>query len=187
MTLIVAHKNNGRVIMAGDGYSCAGSDVYASATPKVFSCTRDYLGQQTTFLFGHAGAIRGLSLLKKAVFGMESFFNGADDISEEIFKVFKAHDYLSFDKGRSESENDILIAYAGEIFHLDKGFGLFQTADDYFCVGSGQDYAFGAMRTMKNLEEYKVSINPKHQIRHAFSATSYYMKSIGGEITFVEA
>lgn len=190
MTLIVAHKTKTGVIMAGDGLSSVGNSSYASGTPKVF--TENFritpIGKPPTtipVLFGHCGNLRGLDLLYDLALEVATSEYGFDiyDFTAKIKKCFKENDFIKLRESFASTEDDdILIAAHGEIYHIDPYFAVFRVVDDFFAIGAGQQYALGALRAIGPLQS-----SPQVKVQIAFDATSYYMKSIGGEITMIEA
>ena len=153
MTTIAAQITGEVVTLAWDSQTTWGNQRYVS-DDKVF--------QVGDVVLGVSGLVRDSDLLKHAlvVASPKGWWKRrkarkaqlADprgwvvrNVVPKVRQVLSDHGALEEYNGASSSNSHVLIVAPGYVGVLDMSFSLVDTLDDFVAIGSGSDYAYGAM------------------------------------------
>ena len=77
-----------------------------------------------------------------------------------------------------------MVGLRGEIFRLNSDFAVLRFIDGFCAVGSGEDYALGALRVIKNNNLY--SDDPRLAVGIALETAAYFSGSVSAPFVFEE-
>lgn len=171
MTIIIGleDKNTGSVWMGGDSAITVWPNIVeASREKKIFK-----LGD--VMLLGSAGTLRttqiirhGLSAFFRFQFPEESVMDYlVNGVAEPMRNALKECGASKIEANEEMSQNWWLLAYKGKVFEIDGGFSISNSTRGYTAIGSGRDYAMGAMLALKDLE-------PKQRIMTCLKITGEF-------------
>lgn len=162
MTAIIALTNGKNVWMAGDSF-CGDED-------KKDLCKTSKVYKVGPIGIGLCGMVRQELIVEKTIRRL---------IEEENVKV--THDWLKFelpdilvaemrerhatvDKENQATLGDsaYMIAFGGKIYYLDDDFGIWDSQRKFAAIGSGKQYALGAMAA---LDKISSELSPEDKVR----------------------
>jgi ATP-dependent protease HslVU (ClpYQ) peptidase subunit len=146
MSCIVGMKDSQRVIIGGDSAVVASSTIQIDTCPKVFRLKI----QQDEYLIGHTGSGRIGNVLRHAF--IPPPFKRHEDL--ETYMVTRFVDALrkcwrraSFERGAQ-----MLVGFQGHVFWIEEDYQVGQPMQGYTAIGSGEDYALGALYATQFLD-----------------------------------
>lgn len=161
MTCIIGYKDkdSDKVYMGCD--SCITTNNVKSTASESFKIFK--AEQNNNILVGIAGALVGVQAIK---YRLE--FPSEEELEDRVFderyinkvivprfkKLMKEIDGTEKDDDRCASVL-MLIAYKNKLFKVSDYFSAFEENSDYMVIGSGEDFARGALRA---IEKYEYSI-----------------------------
>lgn len=172
-TCIVGIEHKGTVWVGSDTLATNGSEKLVLADAgKVFKIGED-------ILVGVAGDIRVRDVIRYDVTAPERTDAEDDDqrylvrclIPELRLRLREAGAIWS-ENGSEQAEFSILLGYRGHLYILDDDFSVLRGADGYYSVGSGCEYALGALTVVKG--------SPHQRITRALEAACKFSPSCGG-------
>ena len=166
MTCIVGLKTKDRVYIGGASASVSGWTRRTTAQPKVF--------RNGPFLIGYTTSFRMGQLLEHQLAVPESP-EGASDMSymvnqfvEAVRKLLKERGFAKVE-ANAESGGQFLVGFHDHLYSIGSDFQVGELAEGYDAVGSGADFALGAMAALDRLA-------PARRIRRALEiAASFNM------------
>ncbi len=87
-------------------------------------------------------------------------------LMDSVRQCFKEGGFSKIEHNVEEGGN-FLVGYHGKLYEVDSNFQICEHADKYEAIGSGREYALGAMRVLPNLP-------PEKRIRKALEASAYF-------------
>lgn len=85
--------------------------------------------------------------------------------------------------GETCHDNIFLIAYRGRLFAINQEFYVYETSDNFAVIGSGEDYALGAMTA---LQTACPNMTPEDLIQAGMNVAIKYSSSVRGPIKAME-
>lgn len=165
MTCIVGLVEKGTVYIGGDSASVSGWTSRVTRLPKVI--------KKGPFLLGYTTSFRMGQLLEHSLHVPAQAQTERDDMRYMV-TVFVEHvRQLLKDRGmakveaNSESGGQFLVAYRRRLFSIQSDFQVNEMADGYDAVGSGAEYALGAMTALKG-------VAPVTRIKRALAISSKF-------------
>jgi ATP-dependent protease HslVU (ClpYQ) peptidase subunit len=168
MTCVVAVKANGKVWF---GYDSCIHNGYSLETltnpPKAF-----VTGEQGVII-GSSGTIRVLQVLYYKLAlpiqleGQSDDDYIADTVVDCIRETLKANGAVEIENSKETLENNLLIGFNGELYYVGGDFGTSQVAVEYRAIGSGRDYAIGALDMLSSTK-----LEPKDRIMRALRSAA---------------
>lgn len=170
MTCIIGIKTADRIYLGGD--SCISSDnlLQTIADPKVW--------KKGTFVLGSAGSLRVLQIIKYKMkippinqrepteYMVTTFVDAMRKALKEAGGAGGAKE-----ENKEEQDNSFLVAFKGRMFEIDGAYAICEVVDEYIAIGSGTDYALGALYATKGED-------PEVRIKKALEAASYYADGV---------
>lgn len=150
------------VVFACDDQTTAGYQKYGSGA-KVF--------KRGPVTFGFAGAVRDKNLLQHALKVPKFDLKAESDphkwvvtkLIPAIQKTLEENGSLENDKGFTSSDSHLIISVKGLCGYVGHTFSLWGTDEDMWAVGSGSEYALGAM-TVGATPQEAVTVAGLHDI-----------------------
>lgn len=168
LTCIVGYHTDEGVWLGADS---AGSNEYGSQTIR--ADTKIY--QNGPMLMGACGSYRMSQLLRymdipKHPDGMSNFEYMVRVFIESARKTLKKGGYTWVEKNTEDGGN-FIVGYNDDLFEIDDDFQVGMSTKDYVCIGSGEEYAYGAMSVLTEIEEDPVkAIKRALKIAASFNA-----------------
>ena len=154
MTTIAAQRTDTGVIFASDGQGTSSHEASTLGIEKVFV--------NGDVIFGVAGGVRQLNLLKYALATPKFRKRDRDNpigyiinsLIPAIQKTFDKHNSLEkFEDSTASSGMGTIIAVGGVVGYLGSAFDFCGESDENWAVGSGSEYAMGAMLAGAEVQE----------------------------------
>lgn len=170
MTCIVGLVHRGSVYIGGDSASVQGWTSRVTRLPKVF--------RRGPFLIGYTTSFRMGQLLQ---FGLEARpqRDDEDDMEFMVTEVAERVRQLLKERGvakveaNAESGGQFLIGYRGRLFSVQQDFQVNEMADGYDAVGSGAEYALGAIRALDRSP-------PQSRLKRALEISAHFNMGVSG-------
>ncbi len=176
MTCIVGFAHDGNVWLGGDRAGVSGGTVLACAEPKVF--------RRGPFIMGYTSSFRMGQLLQ---YSLEVPPMAADDqvgrymrtvFIDAVRNLFSAGGYRE-KKDEREKGGAFLVGFAGRLWQVDDDFQVTRFGDSYAAVGSGADYALGALAGFHALPGI-LFLTPHQVLLAALSAAAHHNAYVRG-------
>ncbi len=170
MTCIVGLVQRGSVYIGGDSASVQGWTSRITRLPKVF--------RRGPFLIGYTTSFRMGQLLQ---YGLEVRVQREDEdamkymvteVAEKVRVLLKERGVAKVE-ANTESGGQFLVGYRGRLFSFQQDFQVNEMADGYDAVGSGAEYALGAMRAMDRSA-------PLARLRRALEISAHFNMGVSG-------
>ena len=173
MTCILGLEYDGGIAMGGDSASSNGSIVRLSTTPKVFRLPNMLIGYTWSFRMGQI--IQYSKDVPKIKAKKSNYKYLINDFVPFLRDIFKDAGWLKTENSRDEG-GEFLIGLRGEIFKLQSDFSVLRYDDGFAAVGSGADFALGALHTLKEkVNQYSEIIEPPwYMVELALESAAYY-------------
>lgn len=147
MTCIVGVVEKGTVYIGGDSASVAGWTSRVTRLPKVF--------RRGPFLIGYTTSFRMGQLLEHALNVPAQGAKERDDMrymvtvfAEHVRQLLKERGVAKIE-ANAESGGQFLVGYRGRLYSVQSDFQVNEMADGFDAVGSGAEYALGAIAALK--------------------------------------
>jgi ATP-dependent protease HslVU (ClpYQ) peptidase subunit len=139
MSCVVGIMNEKQVIIGGDSATTSGSTIQIDACPKIFGIKTKY----DEYFIGHVGSGKIGNALRHTFFPPR-FKDG--DLEHYIATYFIDALKKCFNRaGFGEHGADLLIGFRSRLFWIGEDYQIGQPANGYTAIGSGEDYALGAL------------------------------------------
>ncbi len=164
MTCIVGLIEQDRVYIGADSAAVAGWTRRQSLVKKVF--------RRGPFLIGYTTSFRMGQLLEHQL-EVPAQAARESDMSYMVNRFIESTRSLLKERGfaKIESNNEtggqFLVGYNGRLYSIESDFQVGQMADGFDAIGSGSDYALGAMAALGD-------VAPKRRITRALTIASRY-------------
>jgi len=170
MTIIVGFTKNNKVYIGGDKLA---SDSYFKEeikSSKVFKNKHLLIGFTTSFRFGDI-----LEYSFEPPSDRKSYMSDkhyiVDSLIPAIRKTLEHNKYCDSDS-TSES-GTALIGYNGNLYKLQDDWSIIQNSTNIMAIGSGAEYALGALEVLHKTEK-----SPKKILSKVIKITSKYSPSV---------
>lgn len=190
MTCILAWINSKekKTYLVADNLATAGSRIYHSENSSKISTKEvlDYKHQPHIIHFGGSGYARAIQLVEHSLRcptipeEYRNNFQGylVNLLIPELRRVFLEHGYEEDTRGIVSHESTFLIVYKNEIFVLHSNYQLSLFDLNYASVGSGSDYALGALSMLsKSLNGDDASLE---DLFNVMDSVSFHCSNVGG-------
>lgn len=179
MTCIVGIAQDGRVWLGGDNAGFIGGTILQHGNGKVF--------RSGEFVMGCAGNRRFAELARYAfkppairVKDVERYMVTA--FIDALRAALKGKGYLFSANGQESADKEngdgMLVGVRGGVFLVGCDFTASRVADGLFAIGSGMDYALGAMHATPRLD-------PEKRLTLALEAAERYSDGVAGPFHIV--
>lgn len=167
MTCVIGLIKDNKVFMGSDSASSNESIQFTKTNPKIFI--------KDEMIFGCTTSFRMINLLQyqfKIPFyvkniSVDEYINTV--FIEKIRKLFGDSGFTSIENN-VETGGEFIVGFKNNLYHIEPDFQIGKHLDSFVCVGSGMEYAYGAMKILiKNKE-----MNGIKMITEALKASEYY-------------
>jgi len=166
MTCIIGLEQDGKVYVGADSSAIIGSwCIRVTSIPKIF--------RNNEFIIGYTGSFRMGQLLQ---FMKIPPCNKPDEnyminkFIETIRSEFKTKGYSKVDNNE-ETGGSFLVGVKDCLYQISSDFQVQRYNDGIASIGSGEEYAYGAMRALKD-------IKPEERIKKSLEIVAYYSPSV---------
>jgi 20S proteasome alpha/beta subunit len=174
MTCIVGLVQNGKVHMAADSAASDTNSVHKRKDSKLFVIDEYLIGFSNSFRMGQ--------ILKHDLIPPRASKKDLErimciDFVEAVQNCLEKNKFIIESDEKSTNIADLIIGIHGRIFVMDTDFQMGEYKDNYFSIGSGQEYALGSLHSTKHIK------TPKTRLVKALSAAAEY--TMGVEPPFI--
>jgi ATP-dependent protease HslVU (ClpYQ) peptidase subunit len=171
MSVVVAIKENGRIVMGADSQCTKGGTRRSLSNPNNYKIWK--VLDSENCLFGHVGVVREANIIRVARDLVPEIAQIKDkvDFSFVVKRLVPAmfdelEDYRVTKKGDTPPEFDssFLFAYKDKLFYI-AGNGTVMEIDDYCAIGSGECEAIGSLLSTEGEP-------PEERIKKAIKASA---------------
>ncbi len=168
MTCIVGLVEKKNVYIGGDSASVAGWTSRVTRLPKVF--------RRGPFLIGYTTSFRMGQLLQHALV-VPSQGAERDDMRFMVTTFVECVRALLKDKGvakvesNAESGGQFLVGYKSRLYSVQQDFQVNEMADGFDAVGSGSEYALGALAVTKGMA-------PTQRLKRALAVSAHFNMAV---------
>jgi ATP-dependent protease HslVU (ClpYQ) peptidase subunit len=168
MTCIVGLVDKKNVYIGGDSASVAGWTSRITKLPKVF--------RRGPFLIGYTTSFRMGQLLQHAL-TVPSQGAERDDMRFMVTTFVECVRALLKDKGvakvesNAESGGQFLVGYRGRLYSVQQDFQVNEMADGFDAVGSGSEYALGALAATRGTP-------PVQRLKRALAVSAHFNMAV---------
>lgn len=177
MTCIVGAVDKGVVYIGGDSASVAGWTSRITKLPKVF--------KKGPFLIGYTTSFRMGQLLEHALAVPLQTPKERDDMRfmvtvfvEHVRQLLKERGMAKVE-ANAESGGQFLVGYRSRLFSVQSDFQVNEMADGYDAVGSGAEYALGALTALRG-------VRPALRLKRALEISAHFNMGVSAPF-FVRA
>ena len=146
MTCVVGLVEKGRVTMGVDSAAVQGWTRRASRVSKVFRRGPFLIGYTTSFRMGQL-LEHHLTVAPQTEKQTEMAFMVTQFI-EAVRVLLKEKGFTKIESN-TEKGGQFLVGYRGRLYTIESDFQVGHQADDYDAIGSGAEYALGAMKALE--------------------------------------
>ena len=144
MTCVIGLKHGGRVYIGADSAAVQGWSVRPSNVPKLFRNGPFLIAYTTSFRMGQLLQYE-LDVPKQEVNDDRKFM--VTKFAESVRKLLKERGFAKVESN-SEKGGQFLVGYRSALYTIHNDFQVAEVAEGLDSLGSGSDYALGAMRAL---------------------------------------
>lgn len=182
MTAIVGIAcQDGNVILGADSLASDSDSRFVVKTPKLWRLVLRERGKRRDLVIGYTTSFRMGDLLRVHM-GNVSVRQGLDaeefliaEFVPALRGVLSAGGFLKRDSDREEG-GELLVGIDGRLFAIQSDFSVIEPAGGEIAVGSGQQFALGALHATTGQPD------ARKRIRAALAAAAYWSPSVGGDL-----
>lgn len=170
MTCVVGLVNKGTVYIGVDSAAVQGWTRRTSRVAKVF--------RRGPFLIGYTTSFRMGQLLQHHL-DVPPQEAGQDDVAYLVTNFIEKARALFKDKGftkveaNTEKGGQFLVGYRGRLYTVESDFQVGEHEDGYDAIGSGADFALGAMAALPRL-------SPRARVTRALEIAAHFNMGVSG-------
>jgi ATP-dependent protease HslVU (ClpYQ) peptidase subunit len=168
MSLVVAIKDRYSVHFAADRRITAVDKQLTSKSPKIWQIDR--------LLFGLVGSLSTAQLVNAVLHKKLPKRKEGYALIQDLFLPLWNELY----DPENGTEVEGLASVDGEIYVIGMDKSIYAISDDYYAVGSGQDYALGSLYSTEKLD-----LSPKERLTQALEAASFYTYTVAPPFDFL--
>lgn len=180
MTCIVGLVDRGTVYIGGDSASVAGWTSRVTRLPKVFRRGPFLIGYTTSFRMGqllqhalHVPLQKDRDATSRSRAGDMRFM--VTTFAESVRHLLKERGVAKIE-ANAESGGQFLVGYRGHLYSVQQDFQVNEMADGFDAVGSGAEYALGAMAAMRSVA--RASLPPAARVRRALGVSAHFNMAV---------
>jgi ATP-dependent protease HslVU (ClpYQ) peptidase subunit len=167
VTCIVGIQQGGRVVIGGDSAGVAAWSITVRADTKVF--------RNGEFIMGFTDSFRMGQLLRYSLvppvpqdWDLDRFM--ATDFIAVVRDCLRDGGFARNDSG-NESGGLFLVGIRGHLYRIDSDYQIGRSIDEYYAVGSGDEYACGSLHSTRGLD-------PEQRVRMALEAAAHHSTGV---------
>jgi len=167
MTCIVGLVEKGTVYIAGDSASVAGWTSRVTRLPKVFRRGPFLIGYTTSFRMGQ---LLQHSLVVPAQTDGDDMRFMVTNFVECVRKLLKEKGVAKIESN-AESGGQFLVGYRRRLYSVQSDFQVNEMADGFDAVGSGCEYALGALAVTP-------AMSPMPRVKRALAVSAHFNMAV---------
>jgi ATP-dependent protease HslVU (ClpYQ) peptidase subunit len=183
VSVVIGLRDNDRTVIGCDGRLSNDDHIIADDVPKWFNL------RGVSYCIGMVGQYRGLSLVAERAGTLAKDLQLPAEPESHGYAVPKiaaaVRDILADDGWVDETKDgkprwldiEFLIAWPNGLVHV-SGVGTIRNIETYIAIGSGSDYALGALWAMQTAG----GVNAEDRVDIALGAAMRYSGSCGGKV-----
>jgi ATP-dependent protease HslVU (ClpYQ) peptidase subunit len=142
MTTVVCVTKDGKTVMASDSAGSNGSRIWLQDKPKIVT-----IGD---FTIGNSGSIREANIIEYEFSPLERKEGESDEkyIYRNVNQIKELFEKRKTSEKDHQCSSKFLIHYKGKVYEFDTDFQFMQWKGSFHAIGSGSDYALGAMAAL---------------------------------------
>lgn len=170
MTIIIAVKDDERILIGADGQVIEGDTIVSKYSSKILTkklTTESYSKlHYEEFLIGFSGVYSLFELLKRfeAPFKLDK-----DSFIEYLYKSFvpqlnnylRDYNFIKEFNGQEGVDWELIIAYRNSLFRVEFNLGICEIETNYYAIGAPRDIALGSLWTNTHSTGYETNLEKK--------------------------
>lgn len=165
MTCIVGIENQGKVYIGGDVQGSSANHKIIHTQPKVFS--------RNGVIFGYTSSYRFGQLIEHEV--KDPFSPPKNDVYRWLVTCLIPSIKMTLESNGYTEGGTCLIGVHDELWRMENDFSVLRSVRGYDSVGSGNEYALGALHSASKLHKGM----PRAQIENAVSIANSFCPTVG--------
>lgn len=171
MTCVVGLKDERGIIIGADSAASDSRMIEIRAESKVF--------KNKQFLIGTCGLVRLNQLIRFQMIppdipdNITLFEYMVTKFSEEVRRIFREGG-INYRENEVDSGGKFLVAVKDKLFRIDSDYSVCELLDTYDCIGSGENYAKGAMYALVNNN----TLSSEDKVTAALEAAAKFSRSV---------
>lgn len=149
MTCIIGYIGKNRMYIGGDSAGVSENSVDIRTDEKVFKKKNMLFGFTSSFRLGQL--LRFSLNIPKQPDNMNDYAYMCTFFIDAVRECFKEGGYSKIENNK-ERGGIFLVCYKGEIYRIDSDFQVGTYKEPFVSIGSGEDYARGALNILKSLD-----------------------------------
>lgn len=176
MTCIVGVEVDGKVVITGDIQGSAPNVKIVHTQPKVFTNSGMAFGYTTSYRFGQ--------IIEHSI--DKGFLPARDDqVYPWLVKEFVPHCKKVLYDGGYDSGGTCLIGIRGQLWRLESDFSVLRSVKGFDAVGSGCEFALGALSTYMSMGTYNTADDVVHISASVIKSVSDHCPTVGSDSTSI--
>ncbi len=178
MTCIVAIRNSHGVIMGSDSCGGGGHRANVVKTPKVSKVGEYLIGYTSSFRMGQ---ILHYTMSPKTHNQKDDLFGHLVNVLvPEVRNALRSGGFMKMKNGE-ETGGEFLMAHGTRLLCVQSDFSVLEYEDDFLATGCGEDWAMGALYTLRDSP-----LTAKARLTKALEAATKYSSYVRAPFHFVQ-
>jgi len=176
MTCIVGVEIDGKVVITGDIQGSGHNTKIVHTQPKVFTNSGMAFGYTTSYRFGQ--------IIEHSI--DKGFLPSSDDqVYPWLVKEFVPHCKKVLREGDYDAGGTCLIGIRGQLWRLEDDFAVLRSVIGFDAVGSGQEFALGALSTYMKMQMVSSVDDVVRLSSKVIESVSEHCPSVGRDSTSI--
>lgn len=172
-------KKNNKVIIGADSGGSTHNLITKRKDEKVFKLSTEN-GEE--FVFGCSGSFRMMQIIrygfKIPIVGERAILEFlSTDFATAIRELFTNNGFEKKSDDGSHRGTYFLIGYKNRLFSMEDDFQIGEYLDDFTCLGSGEEYAYGALQIL-NHKTNKTKFSAEEKVKLALETSAYFCPTV---------
>lgn len=176
MTCIVGYVENGVTWLGGDSLGSNGYSKTVYQQRKVFKSQ-----DAKDLIIGLCGSFNFQALEYENLFNELELLKGGIDrkylitqFMPKLKEIVNKYNSNKNSNGLNIMSGELLFGYKDKLFRIQNDYSLLESSDPYQCVGSGEDFASGALYALEDNSD----LSPAERIHKSLQAASKFSAGV---------
>lgn len=179
MTCIVGFRKGGKVWIGGDSLGVAGMSKSVRLDRKVFKVGEYVLGFTSSFRMGQILQYQTDLVYPVAEESKDLHRFAVVQLIPRLRAAFHSNGMMGKNDMGQDCVGQFLIGYRDQLWCVESDFQVSLPADPFYCIGSGAQFAAGAMEVLTTAPES----HPEDVIKGAIAVAEKFCCGVGGPVT----
>jgi ATP-dependent protease HslVU (ClpYQ) peptidase subunit len=176
MTCIVGVEVGGKVVITGDIQGSGYNTKIIHTQPKVFNNSGMAFGYTTSYRFGQ--------IIEHSI--NKEFLPSTDDqVYPWLVKEFVPHCKKVLTESGYTEGGTCLIGIRGQLWRLESDFAVLRSVNGFDAVGSGQEFALGALSTYMGMQRFESVEDVVEITSKVIKSVSDHCPTVGSDSTSI--